>query len=275
MNDVRIIHVNIDAPAERVYAFVAEPRNLPRWAPNFGHEITPADGHWIMHTAEGPVPVRFAPPNALGVLDHWVRLPDGELHNPVRVVPNGAGSVLTFTLFRQNGWTDEQFAYDASLVSADMARLKALIESGASESSTQATTRGVPRMKPRLDAIGMVVQDMARSLAFYRALGLEIAPGAEAEAHVEATLPGGMRVLWDTVEVVRSFDPGWQPASGGHRMGLAFLCDTPAEVDATYERLTAAGYHGHRPPWDAFWGQRYAVLHDPDGNGVDLFAPLG
>jgi hypothetical protein len=96
MRDVRILDVGIEAPAERVYAFVAEPRNLPRWAPNFGHEITPAGDHWIMHTAEGPVPVRFAPRNEMGVLDHWVRLPGGEIHNPMRVVANGAGSVLTF-----------------------------------------------------------------------------------------------------------------------------------------------------------------------------------
>src|SRR5688500_20213092 len=87
MKDVRILDIAIDAPAERVYAYVAEPRNMPRWAPNFGHTITLEGDHWIMHTAEGPVPVRFAPPNELGVLDHWVRLPDGELHNPMRVVP--------------------------------------------------------------------------------------------------------------------------------------------------------------------------------------------
>lgn len=271
MREVRILDVSIQAPVERVYAFVAEPRNMPRWAPNFGHEITSEGDHWIMHTAEGPVPVRFAPPNEMGVLDHWVRLPGGEIQNPMRVVPNGAGSVLTFTLFRQEGFTDAQFDEDAALVSADLAKLKALIEAGESPITTDG---GVPKMRLRLDAVGIVVQDMARSLAFYRELGLAIEPGAESEPHVEAKLPGGMRVLWDTVEVVRSFDPDWQPASGGHRMGFAFLCDTPAEVDAAYERLVSLGYHGHKPPWDAFWGQRYAVLHDPDGNGVDLFAPI-
>jgi catechol 2,3-dioxygenase-like lactoylglutathione lyase family enzyme/uncharacterized protein YndB with AHSA1/START domain len=272
MRDVRILDIGIDAPAERVYAFVAEPRNMPRWAPNFGHTIAPEGDHWVMHTAEGPVPVRFAPPNELGVLDHWVRLPVGELHNPMRVVPNGAGSVLTFTLFRQDGWTDAQLDEDAALVSADLAKLKAMIEAEESQSTT--IDGGIPKMKPRLDAVGIVVQDMARSLAFYRELGLELPAEADGEPHVEAKLPGGMRVLFDTVEVVRSFDPDWQPASGGNRMGLAFLCDSPAEVDAAYERLVSLGYHGHKPPWDAFWGQRYAVLHDPDGNGVDLFAPL-
>ena len=142
MRDIRILHTNIQAPAERVYAFVAEPRNMPRWAPNFGHAITPAGDHWIMHTAEGPVPVRFAPPNELGVLDHWVTLPGGEIHNPMRVVPNGTGSVLTFTLWRQEGWTEAQFDEDAALVAADLATLKALIESEQSQSPQTEEYRG-------------------------------------------------------------------------------------------------------------------------------------
>ena len=128
-------------------------------------------------------------------------------------------------------------------------------------------------MQPRLDLIGIVVQDMPRALAFYRELGLDLPPEADGEPHVEVTLAGGLRLAWDTVEVVRSFDPDWQPPSGGHRMGLAFLCDSPQAVDAAYERLVGLGYPGHRPPWDAFWGQRYAVVRDPDGNAVDLFAP--
>jgi len=129
-------------------------------------------------------------------------------------------------------------------------------------------------MTPRLDMLGLVVRDMATALAFYRRLGLEIADGAESEAHVEATLPGGLRVAWDTVEVMQSFDPGWAPAAGGAAFSLAFLVDSPAEVDSLYAELTGAGYAGHLEPWDAFWGQRYAVVKDPDGNDVALFARL-
>ena len=81
-----------------------------------------------------------------------------------------------------------------------------------------------------------------------------------------------MRVAWDTVEVIQSFDPEWTTGSGGHRIGLAFLCDTPAEVDELYGSLVGDGYEGHKEPWDAFWGQRYAVVKDPDGNPVDIFA---
>jgi catechol 2,3-dioxygenase-like lactoylglutathione lyase family enzyme len=129
-------------------------------------------------------------------------------------------------------------------------------------------------MSTRLDVVGLVVQDMARSLAFYRLLGLDVPPEADSEGHVEATLPGGLRLAWDTVETIHSFDPSWTPPSGGPRMGLAFLCDSPADVDRVYAELTGLGYEGHKAPWDAFWGQRYASLHDPDGNGVDLFARL-
>jgi catechol 2,3-dioxygenase-like lactoylglutathione lyase family enzyme len=130
-------------------------------------------------------------------------------------------------------------------------------------------------MEPTLDVVGIVVDDMARSLKFYRELGLDLPPEADDQDHVEATLAGGVRVTWDTVEVITSFDAGWEPYTGGRpRIGLAFRCADPAEVDALYERLTGLGYDGHKAPWDAFWGQRYALVHDPDGNGVDLYAPL-
>jgi uncharacterized glyoxalase superfamily protein PhnB len=115
---------------------------------------------------------------------------------------------------------------------------------------------------------------MARSLAFYRSLGVAVPPDADGQPHAEVTLPGGLRLAWDTVETIRSFDAGWAPGSGGHRVSLAFACATPGEVDASYARLTAAGAEGHVAPFDAFWGQRYATVHDPDGNAVDLFAPL-
>ena len=130
-------------------------------------------------------------------------------------------------------------------------------------------------MTPQLAVIGLVVDDMAKSLAFYRRLGLDIPSSADAEPHVAAPLPGGLQLMWDTVATVRSFDPSWTPPTGSSRSGLAFLCSSPSDVDRLYAALTSAGHHGHLPPWDAFWGQRYAVVHDPDGNGVDLFCPLG
>jgi catechol 2,3-dioxygenase-like lactoylglutathione lyase family enzyme len=129
-------------------------------------------------------------------------------------------------------------------------------------------------MTPQLDLIGIVVADMAASLAFYRRLGLDLPAGADNEPHVEVTLPSGLRLAWDTEEVVRSFTPGWRPPTGGHRIALAFRCGDAPAVDRGYADLVAAGYEGAVAPFDAPWGQRYAVVHDPDGNAVDLFAPL-
>jgi catechol 2,3-dioxygenase-like lactoylglutathione lyase family enzyme len=129
-------------------------------------------------------------------------------------------------------------------------------------------------MTPKLDMIGLVVEDMAASLAFYRRLGLDIPPGADNEPHVEATLPNGLRFGWDTVATVRSFMPDWQKPTGGNAVGMAFLCDSPADVDKTHADLIAAGHRSHKDPWDAFWGQRYACVMDPDDNVVDLFAPI-
>jgi catechol 2,3-dioxygenase-like lactoylglutathione lyase family enzyme len=129
-------------------------------------------------------------------------------------------------------------------------------------------------MSARFDVVGVVVADMARSLGFYRRLGFDVPAGSDSEPHVEATLPGGLRVAWDTADTIRSFTPDWTPGTGSSRIGLAFACDDAAEVNATYADLVEAGYHGHLEPWDAFWGQRYASVLDPDDNAVDLFAPL-
>jgi uncharacterized glyoxalase superfamily protein PhnB len=130
-------------------------------------------------------------------------------------------------------------------------------------------------MPASLDLIGIVVQDMKRSLDFYRALGLVIQADQDGERHVEVVLANGLRLAWDTVAVVRSFDLEWQSPSGGHRISLDWLCDSVASVDAVYQELAAKGYQGYTPPFDAFWGQRYALVKDPDGNKIALFAPLG
>jgi len=130
------------------------------------------------------------------------------------------------------------------------------------------------RMAPRFDVIGVVVSDMSLSLAFYRRLGLDIPADADAAPHVEHVLPGGIRLAWDTEDTIRSFDTAWTAPAGGHRLGLAFACDSPSDVNATYALLVSEGIKGHLEPWDAFWGQRYASVLDPDGNVVDLFAPL-
>lgn len=119
---------------------------------------------------------------------------------------------------------------------------------------------------PRMDAIGVSSSDLTASLAFYRLLGLTFPAGAEELPHVEAELAYGIRLMFDP-------DPSGDDRGSG-RVSLAFLCGDAAGVDATYEKLTAAGHQCVMKPWDAEWGQRYCVMRDPDGNQVDLFAPL-
>jgi uncharacterized glyoxalase superfamily protein PhnB len=123
-----------------------------------------------------------------------------------------------------------------------------------------------------LNAIGIAVSDLRRSMHFYRLLGADL-PEDPAEDHVEATMPNGTRLMFDTEEVIRSFMPDWTRANG-NQVSLAFECANAAEVDEVYARVVAAGFEGEKEPWDAFWGQRYALLGDPDGVRVNLYAAL-
>ena len=129
---------------------------------------------------------------------------------------------------------------------------------------------------PKLDAVGVIVSDMDVSVAFYQKLGLQFPdpPDPEGHGHAEAPLPGGLRFLLDTEDSVKSFAPEWSPGAGDPRVGVAFLCDTAAEVDRVYSEMVQAGGASIKAPWDAVWGQRYAQIQDPDGNSIDLFAPL-
>jgi catechol 2,3-dioxygenase-like lactoylglutathione lyase family enzyme len=124
----------------------------------------------------------------------------------------------------------------------------------------------------QLNAIGIVAADMGESIRFYRLLGLDV-PETPDEGHVDTFLPNGVRFMLDSEETMRSFMDGWQRETG-NQVGIAFECDSPAEVDEIYARVTEAGFHGDKEPWDAFWGQRYAILKDPSGVDVSLYAPL-
>jgi catechol 2,3-dioxygenase-like lactoylglutathione lyase family enzyme len=125
---------------------------------------------------------------------------------------------------------------------------------------------------PELNAIGIVASDMARSIRFYQVVGFDV-PDTPDEGHVDTFLPNGVRLMLDSEETIRSFRPEWKRETG-NQVGLALECESPAEVDEIYARVTAAGFHGENEPWDAFWGQRYAQLQDPDGVPVDLYAAL-
>ncbi len=121
----------IDRPAGEVYEFAVEPANLPRWAPGLGSAVEQADGRWFVQTPAGRLGLAFAPRNDFGVLDHDVTMPSGEVvYNPMRVIADGDGCEIVFTLRRREGMTDEEFAADAQAVAADLARLKRLMEVG-------------------------------------------------------------------------------------------------------------------------------------------------
>lgn len=120
----------IDRPAADVYAFVAEPTNIMRWASGLGDRVDQVGGEWFVAGGMGRVKVAFAARNDYGVLDHEVTLPSGEqFYNPLRVVPYGDGSEIVFTVRRTPGMSDAELARDAGKVAADLSRLKQILES--------------------------------------------------------------------------------------------------------------------------------------------------
>jgi uncharacterized glyoxalase superfamily protein PhnB len=116
--------------------------------------------------------------------------------------------------------------------------------------------------------------DLSRALDFYRLLGLAV-PDPDGPPHVAVELPGGNTLSFDVDETIAGMHPGWTPPpSSESRLALALGVGAPAQVDALFRKVTAAGHAGPLKPYDAPWGQRYATVADPDGNWVDLFAPL-
>lgn len=112
-----------------MYAFVTDPRNLPRWATQFALSVRREGEDWIVQTPDGAVTIRFAAANRLGVMDHVVGLESGQqVAVPMRVIPNGSGSEVLFTLFQLPGMSDEQFARDGAIVENDLRTLKRILE---------------------------------------------------------------------------------------------------------------------------------------------------
>jgi uncharacterized protein YndB with AHSA1/START domain len=123
----RTLSISIARPAAQVYAFASKPDNLPRWI--LSASVRKSGDAWIMETPIGPIQIRVVAHNEFGVLDHVATLPDGqEVLNPIRVVPNGAGSEIVFTLFQTAGMSDQKFAADAASVEADLRSLKGILE---------------------------------------------------------------------------------------------------------------------------------------------------
>lgn len=123
-----------------------------------------------------------------------------------------------------------------------------------------------------LDAIGIVCENIDRSKEFYKHLGLEF-ESIGSEDHWEAQTPNGLRIMLDSVKLIKQINPQWIKTKN-HSLVLCFKQDSPAKLDRIYDLLTQNDFHSVKEPWDAFWGQRYASILDPDENQIDLFAEL-
>jgi predicted lactoylglutathione lyase len=129
----------------------------------------------------------------------------------------------------------------------------------------------VPDVPAAFSQLNLVVRDLEATLAFYRRLGVAVEAGPG--GHASVTLPNGVALEFDTAEFVGLWDAGWRGATGGSTV-LGFGVDSREAVDELYDELTAAGHRGHQPPYDAFWGARYAIVDDPDGNPVGIMSPI-
>lgn len=131
----RHISEHIDRPAGEVYGYASDPANLPRWAPGLGSSVAEIDGQWFVDTPAERVRFAVAPRNDFGVLDQYLTFASGEvLYIPLRVIADGDGSEVVFTLRRRPGMTDEELKADADAVAADLASLKIILEAAAKRS---------------------------------------------------------------------------------------------------------------------------------------------
>jgi catechol 2,3-dioxygenase-like lactoylglutathione lyase family enzyme len=128
---------------------------------------------------------------------------------------------------------------------------------------------------PDLHMVNVVVRDMAASVEFYRRLGVAVADDVDTSgAHVQLRMPGGFSLELDTAESARIWHAGWRADPASVDVVIGFALPSREAVDDCYAELTAAGYTARQLPFDAFWGARYAIVADPDGNDVGLMGPI-
>ena len=125
-----------------------------------------------------------------------------------------------------------------------------------------------------LHMLNVVTADLAASLDFYRRVGVHVPEVGDGDVHVELRQPGGFSLEIDAAGSARIWHAGYRADPDGARVVLGFRLPSSEAVDARYADLTAAGYAGRQPPFDAFWGARYAIVADPDGNDVGLMGPM-
>jgi hypothetical protein len=125
----RIVTVRIDRPFDKVYEFLVDPANWNQWAFGLGKNIRRSQDSWTADVDGGVASVQFTPLNNFGVVDHTVIRPSGQrVYVPMRLIANGTGCELLFTLFREPNMSDAQFASDTGFVQRDLNGLKRLLE---------------------------------------------------------------------------------------------------------------------------------------------------
>ena len=125
----RSITVRIDRPFDKVYEFLVDPVNWNQWAFGLGRNIRRSQDGWIADSDSGVARVQFTLQNSFGIVDHTIIRPSGQrVYVPMRLIANGSGCELIFTLFREPDMSDAQFASDAGFVQRDLNGLKRLLE---------------------------------------------------------------------------------------------------------------------------------------------------
>lgn len=133
-------------------------------------------------------------------------------------------------------------------------------------------------MSPDLNQVDLVVRDMEATIEFYRALGIEIPEDAiwrtaTGVHHVDLTMPSGLVLHFDSAALTKAYDRGWrEPSGSGTRNVLTFKVSSREEVDRIHGKLKALGHPSSQPPYDTFWGSRYAIVEDPDGNHIGVMS---
>ncbi len=133
------------------------------------------------------------------------------------------------------------------------------------------------KAKPVLNQLNIVAKDFEKTLEFYRKLGVDISNEVNPQngiQHAAITFPNGFRIEFDNNKLAELYNAAWRKPKGSVRTLIGFSLPTSEEVDKRYNELVKEGFEGIQPPFDAFWGARYAIVKDPDGNDVGLMSPI-
>lgn len=262
--EVRNISVSIHRSPQAVYAFASNGANLPRWASGLGASVREVDGDWIAEGPLGRVTVRFAAPNDFGVLDHDVVLSSGAtIHNPMRVVPNGSGSTVIFTLLRSPGVSEAKLAQDAAWVEKDLTTLKGLLEQPPEKQPPSKQSGPIEVLF--VAGFGPIASEMTATRKLYMsALGIAFKEEADGYLHTEALKGARSFAVWPLSQAALSCfgNDSW---SGEHPVPQAWLELDVDSVETATAELESRGYRMLVKNKKEPWGQTVSRFLAPEG----------